>query len=219
MILFLRPMLALAVLAMVLAACSGAAANPSGVATLDDPAATAAPNGSAAPGGSAAPSASIDPEAAMFAFARCMREHGVDMPDPVVGANGDTQVTVGSEGAKGPDPKVVQVANEACKSLMPRTFGPGGGELTPEQKDAMLSFAQCMRDHGVDMADPDFSGNGFSIQIGGTDGKADSPSDPTFKAADEACRSIMEKAMGKPGGGPVTQQAGPATQGVQGAPQ
>jgi hypothetical protein len=218
----LRPMLALAVLAMVLAACGGAAATPSGVATLDDPAATAAPNGSSDPGGSAAPSASIDPEAAMLAFARCMREHGIDMPDPVVGPNGGTSVTIGGDGGTRPDAAVMQAANEACKALMPKDFGPGGGELTPEQKDAMLDFAKCMRDHGVDMADPDFSGNGFSIQIDGSGKSGPSPDDPAFKAADEACRSIMEKAMpgfGTPGGGPVTQQGGPATQGVQGAPQ
>ena len=217
MTLSLRPMLALALLATMFAACSGAAATPSGVATLDDPAATASPNASASPGGSAAPDASSDPEAAMLAFARCMREHGVDMPDPVVGANGGTSVTIGGNGTKGPDPKVMQAANEACKALMPKDFGPGGGELTAEQKDAMLDFAKCMRDHGVEMADPDFSSGGFSIQIDGSGKSGPSPDDPAFKAADEACRSIMEKAM--PGGGPVTQQGGPATQGVQGAPQ
>ena len=224
MTLLLRPMLALALLAMVLAACSGAAATPSGVATLDDPAATAAPSGSAAPGASGGPSASIDPEAAMLAFARCMREHGVDMPDPVIGANGGTSVTIGGNGSKPLDPKVMQAANEACKDLMPKTFGPGGGELTPEQKDAMLDFAKCMRDHGVDVADTDFSGGGFSIQIDGSGKSGPSPDDPTFKAADEACRSIMDKAMpgfGTSGGGPVTnQQGGGATQkGTQGSPQ
>jgi hypothetical protein len=210
-------MLVLALLATMLAACGGAAATPSGVATLDDPAATATPNASASPGGSLAPDASSDPETAMLAFARCMREHGVDMPDPVVGANGGTSVTIGGNGTKGPDPKVMQAANEACKALMPKDFGPGGGELTAEQKDAMLDFAKCMRDHGVEMADPDFSSGGFSIQIDGSGKSGPSPDDPAFKAADEACRSIMEKAM--PGGGPVTQQGGPATQGVQAAPQ
>jgi hypothetical protein len=156
----------------------------------------------------------------MLAFARCMREHGVDMPDPVIGANGGMTTTIGGPGSKQLDPKVVQAANEACKALMPKNLGPGGGELTAEQKDAMLDFAKCMRDHGVDMADPDFSGGGFSIQIASGDGKTGiSPDDPIFKAADQACRSIMEKAMpglGTPGG-PVTQQGGPATQ--QGTPQ
>ena len=71
-----RPILAFALLATVLAACSGGGAASSGVATLDDPAASAAPDAS----GSPAPS--ISPEDAMLAFARCMREHGVDMPDP-----------------------------------------------------------------------------------------------------------------------------------------
>ena len=63
-----------------LAACSGAAAVP------------AVPTAPAAggPGASGAPSpgASVDPRDALVAYTGCMREHGVDFPDPVL--NGDT---------------------------------------------------------------------------------------------------------------------------------
>jgi hypothetical protein len=65
--------------------------------------------------------------------------------------------------------------------------------MTPEQQDAMLAFAKCMRDHGVDMPDPEFgTSGGPAIQIGGDGIAFDSP---TFKAADEACRSIVKGAL------------------------
>jgi hypothetical protein len=61
---------------------------------------------------------------------------------------------------------------------------------TLSAEDAMLKYAQCMRDHGVDMKDPQTDGEGhFSIQIGG------GPGSPANKdkvdAAMEACKSFM----------------------------
>lgn len=207
MILSPRPILALAVLAAVLAACSSGGARPSGVATLDDPASSASPDGSAAP------SASISPQDAMLAFAKCMREHGVDMPDPVVSADGGMTVSIGAEGGKPIDKTTMEAANEACKDLMPGPMGGGPSQMTPEQQDAMLAFAKCMRDHGVNMPDPDFTSGGGAIQIGGDSIAFDSP---TFKAANEACRSIMTDAM--PGivgtdGGTTVNGAGPKSGG------
>src|SRR5439155_12408156 len=59
--------------AAVLAACSASPGASVGVVTL----------ASASPGASAAPSAGAnDPEQAMLDYANCMREHGIDMPDP-----------------------------------------------------------------------------------------------------------------------------------------
>jgi hypothetical protein len=200
-----RPILAFALLAAVLAACSGGGAAPSGVATLEDPAASAAPDASSSP------AASVAPEDAMLAFAKCMREHGVDMPDPVVNADGGMTVQVGGPDSKPMDVKAMQAADEACKHLMPTRPDGGPSQMTPEQQDAMLDFAKCMREHGVDMPDPEF-GTGGGIMIGGDGIAFDSP---TFKAADEACRSIMTDAM--PGlviggeGGPSVNSSGPVS--------
>ena len=81
---------ALALLAIAAhAACTGASANPSGVASLGSQ--------SPEPGASQEPRASVDPEEAALAFAQCMREHGVDMPDPQVGSNGEFRVTVNGD--------------------------------------------------------------------------------------------------------------------------
>jgi hypothetical protein len=187
---------ALAVLAIAtLAACSGAAANPSGVASL----ASDSPD----PEASAAPEASVDPEEAALAFAECMREHGVDMPDPQVGSNGEMTFSIGV-GPGNADMETMQAAQEACQDLMPRAMGEPR-ELSAEEKDAMLGFAKCMRDHGIDMPDPEFE-NGGMVRIGGGsrsnggEGPAFDPRSDEFQAASEECRAEFGDEM--PGGGP-----------------
>ena len=205
MILSPRPILALALLAAVLAACTGGGAGPSGVATIDDPAASAVADASSPP------TASVAPEDAMLAFAKCMRDHGVDMPDPVMDADGGVTVSIGAAG-KPIDKATMQAADEACRDLMPDPVGGDQAPLTPEQQDAMVAFATCMREHGVTMPDPEF-GTGGGVMIRGDSIAFDSP---TFKAAQEACRSIMTDAL--PGivggkGGPSVNVSGSGSDG------
>ena len=79
----------------------------------------------------------------------------------------------------------------------------------------MLAFAKCMREHGVDMPDPEFGNGGGTVMIGGDGIAFDSP---TFKAADEACRSIVDDAL--PGfvsggaGAPAVDSSGPGAGGT-----
>ena len=185
----------------VLAACSGGPA-PTGVATLQSPGA-----GETVP--SASPSASLDPETARLEFARCMRENGVDLPDP--GSGGGGPVAIGGDGI---DMEAMQAAMEACGSLLGDSFGTRA-EIDPEMQDTMLEFAQCMRDNGVDFPDPDVSGGGGRIQIGGPGGI--DPSSDEFQAASEACQEILgdlgPRSQGGPGGG-----GGETDSGVEVAP-
>jgi hypothetical protein len=55
-----------------------------------------------------------------------------------------------------------------------------------------LAYAGCMRSHGVsDFPDPTAgSGGGVSFQINGGPGSDLNQNNPTFKAADQACRSL-----------------------------
>ena len=76
-----RLILATVAVVALVAACSGTATGP-GVATLDDPSA------SGSPGASPAASA-LTPQDAALAFARCMRENGIDMPDPIISTDGN----------------------------------------------------------------------------------------------------------------------------------
>jgi hypothetical protein len=108
-------------------------------------------------------------------FAKCMREHGVDMPDPKPDGGG-MAVTLGGDGT---DRTKLDAAQNACKHLMPN-----GGEMKPpsaEELDKMRRDAKCMRDHGIDMPDPDPSGKG-ATRMGGP---GDDPS--KFEAAAKAC--------------------------------
>lgn len=101
--------------------------------------------------GKADPAADRD---AMRAYAKCMREHGVDTPDP--GENEAPTINFSN------DPKTM-AALDACKKLLP-----GGGmpkKLTPEELDKARKDAKCMREHGVDMPDPDANGGAQALPM------------------------------------------------------
>jgi hypothetical protein len=193
-----RLILLLAILSLALAACGGAAAAPSGVVSLQ----------SDQPDSSRTPEPSVDPEEAMLAFSRCMREQGVDIPDP--GAGGGPVRVGGDEGI---DPEKFQAANEACREHLEGVIGEEGPQLTPEQRDALLAFGRCMREHGIDMPDP--GEGGFVVPAGG-DEEVPDLNDPTFRAAEEACRHLMADLVPEPeGAGPGAGPGLPAGGGDQ----
>ena len=136
----------------------------------------------------------VDPEDAMVDFARCMREHGVDLPDPQTsgGATGGVMIEVGED----IDPEEMEAAHEACQPLMADAIGdfePPDPEELERMQEQMLEFAECMREHGVDFPDPVFSGDGESIQISG--GAAIGPDGDTgageMTEAQEACQDEL----------------------------
>ncbi len=140
-------------------------------------------------------------EERLLDFAACMRENGVDFPDPVVEADGT--VTFGfrpgagggglQDIARDPD---TPAAREVCEALLEGlTLGPGqrGFDLV-ELQDTLLEFARCMRDHGVDIGDPDMSrfgpGANDDDQPSGPFGVIDTD-DPDFAAAFEVCQQQL----------------------------
>jgi hypothetical protein len=153
----------------------------------------------------------------MLKWAQCMRQHGVNVPDPVNGrisvqnrggtGGGGTQpggstASPGGDGgtvANGPDPNSsqFQAAQEACKQYAPNG-GKNGGQPTQQQIDQATKFSQCMRQHGVNMPDPQVqSGGGIAIRV--TPGAGSDSLDPNsdaFKQAQQACAKYQ------PGGGP-----------------
>ncbi|MBE3012705.1 hypothetical protein IL992_26450 [Microbispora sp. NEAU-D428] len=131
-----------------------------GAAPADDGIASAggATSGTAS-GAAARPSATstVDRQEAQLKFAQCMREHGVDMPDP----DPDGRVRIMSK--KG-DEASMQKAMQACQHFMKDAVGDKLGGDDPQARDRMLKFAQCMREHGVDMPDPE-PGKGLQVKI------------------------------------------------------
>jgi hypothetical protein len=173
----------LVTLALLTTACSSD--DDESVATLDDGEVSA----------SASPSADEDVEEALLAFAECMRENGVNIPDPQIDEDGRLSFAQGLGGIDPNDPDV-EAAFEACQEELP-DIGQAI-EFDPDQEaalaDAQLEFARCMRENGVDIPDP--TGDGFTI---GPDSGID-PNDPDVQAAFEECRPILEEIFAPPGG-------------------
>jgi hypothetical protein len=115
-------------------------------------------------------------------FAQCMRENGVDMPDPTAGGGIRLQAGPGS----GNNPQTVERAQEECREHLEAIDPP---EISEEQqrefKEQALKFARCMREQGIDMPDPTFGEGGRVQQRIGPGGI--NPEDPRFQEAEEEC--------------------------------
>ena len=211
-----RLLLPLALLAVGTAACSG---DDEG-ATDDDVATLGADDGDTGDadtddgGGGGQGGRTVDPEFqdAMLDFAECMREHGVDMPDPSFEEGGGAVVIGGPAGGDAGPPseaemEEVEAAQEACEPILEEVEGQMP-EIDPEQQaemqDQALAFAECMREHGIDVPDPEFGDDGRITQSIGGPGGPDF-SDDDFQDAQEACRE--EGGMDGPG---VVMGGGPA---------
>jgi hypothetical protein len=188
----------LAAALLVSGACTGGdEASGDDVATLGDDGGGSDDDAENDDGGGGLGGRPVDPELqdAMVEFAECMREHGIDMPDPEVGEGG--MVVIGGVGGDGDGPpsdaemEEMEAAEEACQSIleevrssMPRP----DPEQLAEMREQALEFAECMREHGIDMPDPVFSEDGgISQRIGDGDGPGFDPADDDFEEAAEEC--------------------------------
>ena len=186
---------ALVVLLLAIAAVAsgcGSASSDDGVAALDDTAETTENDSS-----ENASAGEEDPEEVALAWAECMREHGIDVPDPEIDENGRVRVMIQSRrAAEGVRDDAFAEARDECGT----PFGDEGPpqlseEERQEMQETMLAFASCMREHGVDMPDPDFSDGGARMQFRAGAGGVD-PESPTFQKAQEACQEVLEEAFG-----------------------
>ena len=128
------------------AACGGDENGEPGVASLDDTVAPVSDGGSPAP----------DTEQQALQFATCMRDQGIDLPDPTVDADGNVEF-VPPPGFQPGDLEDILDASENCQEFLEGTlFGSEVPDLTAAT-DVLLDFAQCIRENGFDLPDPDFS--------------------------------------------------------------
>jgi hypothetical protein len=153
--------------------------------------------GGSSSGGGGGGGEGAEVEEAQLEFAECMREHGVEMEDPKPGQKG---IVIGSNGEGGgfnPNDPASQEALAACRG----TLGSAGQETSSgeneEFEESVLAFAQCMRENGADIPDPQFDSEGHvKMQTGGSSGGA-SPGSPAFQKAQESCQSKLPS--GAPG--------------------
>lgn len=135
-------------------------------------------------------------EAAQLKFARCMRSHGVNIPDPKPGPDGGPgNIRVGGPGKDSIAPQAMQRADAACRKYLEAVAPKLSPEQQAELRDQALKFAKCMRSHGVDMPDPQVGNGGVRITIGGGPGSNGglNPNSPAFKDAQDACKAFQPK--------------------------
>ena len=86
-------------------------------------------------------------------FAECMRKNGVSQfPDPKASGKLTIDEVANGSGLNPSTPAFTQ-AMSACKALEPAGFT--GSKRSPQQQQAALRFAQCIRANGVpDFPDP-----------------------------------------------------------------
>lgn len=104
-------------------------------------------------------------EEQMVAYDECMREHGVDMPEEGDPVPEDIDI----------DEETLTAAMEECEDLMPT----GELELDEDTVEEMRLWAECMRDEGIDMPDPDSDG---AMDLEGVDVQSDE-----YAEADASC--------------------------------
>lgn len=110
-------------------------------------------------------------------FAKCMKEHGIEVPESKPGET----VTIG----EGQDPEKLQAAMTACNKGDSQAFEkPKGANL-----DAQIKYARCMRKEGINIADP----KGTPGEPLGT---PEMVNEPGFEKAHTKCNKILTDAMG-----------------------
>ncbi|MGW6467254.1 hypothetical protein [Streptomyces rubiginosohelvolus] len=108
---------------------------------------------------------------------KCLREQGLDIPEPKPGENGmGVTIDGGSMGKE-----KMEKAFKACED---KAVGGGPKELTQAEKDKLVAYARCMRQNGFDMPDPKFDGGAMQAA------PALKPKDmKKFEKANKACES------------------------------
>jgi hypothetical protein len=143
--------------------------------------------------------AEADGEEAILEFVGCLRENGLDMPDPQFGPDGirfaDPAVLAEIDFMSSDFLDAVEACGEYLEALQPEV----DPEQQAEQNEQLLEFAECMRREGIDFPDPD-PVRGLTIgSLRGPDGElVIDPFSAEFQDASGACSA--ESGLEIPGG-------------------
>ncbi len=134
-------------------------------------------------------------------LAKCLRAHGLNVPDPSSGGGPAGGGGIFRSLRNYPQAQVT-AARQACQQYFAQAFP--RLNISPAQRaqlqQQLVKFAECMRSHGVDVPDPSTSTGGFGI---GRTFRSIDRNSPAFKSALSACQSLRPRfGRGGPGGGP-----------------
>jgi hypothetical protein len=169
----LRPLVALALVALISLISAGCGSN------------APSETGTASSTGTGGNKNATDQDKAVK-FAECIRENGVPhFPDPDAKGEFDFGIDVSQA--------VWKKAVDACKNLQPP--GTLSGNRSPKQQSTALRFAQCIRENGVkDFPDP---ANGEPLVDTTRIPSANAPGGMTIlNAAMQKCRSVIAEVLG-----------------------
>jgi hypothetical protein len=151
----------------------------------DDSTSIATAGGAAAHSATARPSIPKDRQEQRLQLAQCLRDHGINVPDP--DANGQP----GGGGAAAiatQNPDKFNKAMDACRQFA------GGADVrrtfSPEDQQKMLEYTQCLRAHGVEISDPDASSGRAQLQ-----NLTKARNDPNFPQAQKECAQVQPKRL------------------------
>ena len=156
---------AVAALALLAAGCGGGGRSP-GVASLAS--STTAATSTTENGAASATQngATSSPLGRLVAYSQCMRSNGVaNFPDPQADGGGNFKLTIRRD-AEANNPRF-QAASRACKHLLPA--GRGQDQTAQQYQRAQiadeLSFARCMRRHGLTRFPDPNAQSGLTVQM------------------------------------------------------
>ena len=176
----------------VLGACSAGPAAPQ-VASLPGH------TGSTSPSNQSGGQLSAQSDQDMVDFARCMRQHGVQMSDPSHIA-GHTGLSIELP----PQTSSTHAAYNACnhfiaKDILAKEAGAAG--QVAAHLPALSRYAACMRAHDISMPDPTPQGQLNLGPVAGLNSDFGRYS-PQFRSADTACRHLLPAGVHDDGTGP-----------------
>ncbi|MFI7633230.1 hypothetical protein [Nonomuraea sp. NPDC049400] len=156
-----RVLIAVAVLTLLAGGCAQRdEQHPIAIAIAGTPQAAAAKQAAPKP----SPAGTVDPDDVLLKVAQCLRQNGIDVPDPG-SAEDKTWKYTG-------DPAKMEKALKACEKYTSQIPNPLDD---PKTRDKLIQYARCMREQGIDMPDPP--------QV---NSKLD-PNDPKLQKAAESC--------------------------------
>jgi hypothetical protein len=128
---------------------------------------------------------------ALLAYARCMRDQGLDFPDPTPLPGGEMGFS--SESLEHLAPALLDRAFAVCGDRLDPIQGePPSPDEEARWLDAVVEYARCMREHGIrDLPDPRVDYDGGGIEPGAIAIQPWHKGDPAFERATRICDEIV----------------------------